>query len=245
MSNPNYIMVPAGRWTGATTRTIDAAVQALFEGKKLFFPTKGYIERLQKDNYRGRKCTLFVGWEEEYKELPVIDLDWKVGESQDNMTRRFLKRLDFEHEMTLHVKSRENGFTFSLEDFKKGARSAVIKNEYTELWTVGLLDRKDNFVITRPNLDYPEPEKIFFTNRTQADEEKRRRRENDGCQHRVYIYASSNNRLGVQRIKPFVEIKDAVAELKKVEEEQKRKSQDRDPYGGLGREADEPGNNFR
>lgn len=217
MSNPNYIIVPAGRWTGATTRTIDAAIQALFEGKVLFFPTKQYIERLEKDGYRGRKATLFNGWEEECKQTPIIDLDWKTGESQDQMIRRFLKRLEFEHDMTLQTKKRDNGYTFSLGDFKKGNRSAVIRTERTEIWTSGLLDKEGRFVMTTPNLDHPNPETFLFPTRAQAEEHEKTKPKDHGIRYRVYLYAAVGDRtrhLGVRRISPYGDIKDAVAEIK-------------------------------
>ncbi len=71
------------RKSGKTTRTIDDAIQALFEKGEIRVPSHHELERV--DGLRG------------YKVTNVIDVDWyKSSKVQNDLLQRILMRLDVE-----------------------------------------------------------------------------------------------------------------------------------------------------
>lgn len=109
------------RRSGKTTRLVDYAVQQLFDGKKLFFPSR---ERLNTDikrdvNSLSRPTVYDRNFEEKTKKLPIIDQDGIHGMAQEYLLRQFLNRLQFEHQLYFKGKPEPGGTTVQLSDFKQ------------------------------------------------------------------------------------------------------------------------------
>lgn len=76
-----------GRMTGKTTRTVDHAIQTLFEIGEIYVPIKNSIEREIKEGFRERNL-----------KTVVLDPDWGVSSMvQNRLIDLILNRLRNEH----------------------------------------------------------------------------------------------------------------------------------------------------
>lgn len=112
------------RRSGKTTRTIDAAIQDLFKGKTLYFPSRDRVIQDAKQSEESRRrinvfSSLFEG---ETSRKAIIDDGVEHGYAQEFLLKQFLRRLSLEHSMSFTGKIHQpgNGVTIlSLKDFKK------------------------------------------------------------------------------------------------------------------------------
>lgn len=120
MSN---LVIQYGRKVGKTTRLVDSLIQHLFEGKKIYFPSR---ERVKVDLQSTQKQVMQKNcFNEQYwqNQNTVIGLDQEghIGLVQDHLKRVFLSRLELEHGIWLKNKitSYDNLLIIQLSDFKK------------------------------------------------------------------------------------------------------------------------------
>jgi len=117
------VIQQGGRATGKTTRLIDYIVQQLFDGKKIYFPTKAQVERDNIDTYRQVERTNIhnTNYWKKQNTIVATDCDILTGDSQQQFMRRLFSRLELEHGLTLKNKiTAYNGLLIlQLSDFKR------------------------------------------------------------------------------------------------------------------------------